>query len=379
MKKILILSCEGGGGHTSAAQALTSILKDSYTVETVDIAGKDLAYLDPFYLITGKKYTGQDLYNFLLRRNHKRLVNFFYHIGLFMIRLRKKSIINGFKYVFSIKNPDLIISVIPLFNEHILFAADAYNIPCIIIPTDLDVRTFVNQLPVPAVGNTTLGLAFDYKELTSLILPDIKKAYPIKYIGFPVKPSFLQSKDPEKIKESFGIQENKPVVVLIMGAAGSIATKKYVRYIFKSSQPLHLIICVGRARYLKSSLEKLVPPDHISMTVLDEQADVADIMAITQVCITKPGSVTFAEILYMHIPVLIDNTTPALIWEKLNLDFTRQHKIGDIIKSYDEIVPLLEEYLSQPQKIERIKQQYLKLPQKKITEELPPLVHKILS
>lgn len=379
MTKILILSCHGGGGHTSAAQALTSILKDSYQVETVDIAGKELAYIDPFYWMTAKKYTGQDLYNFLLRRNHKRLINFFFHIGLIMIRLRKKGIIKGFKHIFSVKKPDLVISVIPLFNEYILIAADFYAIPCIIIPTDLDVRTFVNNLPIPAVGKTVLGLAFKYEELTSLILPEIKKAYPIQYIGFPVKPSFLQPKDSKKIKQSFNIQEKKPVVLLIMGAAGSIATKKYVRYIFKSAQSLHLIVCVGRAHYLKQSLEKLTPPAHINMTVLDEQADVADIMAITTVCITKPGSVTFAEVLYMHIPVLIDNTTPALIWEKLNLNFTLEHQIGGFIKSYDEIVPLLEEYLSNPEKIRHIKQNYLKLNQRKITQELPSLVHEILT
>ena len=91
MAKIIILSCKGGGGHTSAAQAIQEALPEHAT-ETIDFLGDTLAPIDFFYWISWGAYTGQDFYNFLLKRNSKRLINMLYYIGLMMVWLQTKSI-----------------------------------------------------------------------------------------------------------------------------------------------------------------------------------------------------------------------------------------------------------------------------------------------
>lgn len=374
MKKILILSCHGGGGHTSAAQAITQMLKKNYVVETVDVTGKELAYIDPIYWLSFKKYSGQDLYNFLLRTNNKWLANFFSHLGSVLIRINSKWLIRGFKKLFLQRKPDLIISVIPLLNKQASVAADRVNIPLLIIPTDLDVRTFINNLPVPMKGQVQIGLAFDYSIINEFIRKKILNAYPIKYIGFPIKPGFWEEKNKPRIKLMYGIETNCPVIMVIMGATGSVAIKKYVELILSMNISLQLIVCIGRAAYLKKVLESLHVPNHMMMLVVDDSADVSDLMAITDICITKPGSVTFAEILYKHIPVLIDNTTQALIWERLNLTFTLEHKIGYVIKEYAQVITILKYLLLNPQALHNIKSRYARLKQPLIAQHIEPLV-----
>lgn len=379
-KKILILSCQGGGGHMSAATAIQSYLsKHNYEIIILDIMGETFAYLDPVYYITGTYFTGQDIYNFLLRHNKKRLINFFFHFGCFLINLKKNSLLKGFQSLFKLYQPDLVISVIPLFNEFLTKITIANNIPTVIIPTDFDVHTFLKNVSIDKKDFVTIALGIDYPEINSKLCTSSINQAAIEFIGFPIRESFFEQKDHIFIKKSFNIPVNIPIILLVMGATGSTATLIYIEQLSKISIQFHLIACIGRNNQLAQKIKALTIPPHISLTIIDSTYDISNVMAIADICITKPGSVTFAETLYMNIPILLDNTTPALIWEHLNLELLEKYNLGTIIKNYSQIKPVVSNYLQNSSLRTTIKNNIIGLNKKHFGTELIILLDRIFA
>ena len=377
-KKILFMSCQGGGGHMSAAKAIESYLK-KYEVKIIDVIGDKLAYLDPFYYITFKRYTGQDIYNVLLRHNKKRLTNFYSHVGIYLIHLRRKAIKEGLRRLVNQEKPEIIISVIPYINNFIAEVAEEQNLPCLLVPTDLDVSTFINNVSIKKDTNIFASLGFDYPEITHKIKSSMVPAEKIKSFGFPIRPCFFEEKNHHEIKKKLALHQLNTTIFLIMGATGSNATLNYIHVLSTIEIPFNLIVCIGRNVSLKSTIKKLTPPAHINLQVIDETADISDLMAIADVCITKPGSVTFAETLYMNLPVILDNTTTALIWEKLNLTFLEKHSLGHIITNYNQVVPLVTQYLTKPDFRNSIKHNIQKLDKKHFGHKLEQFINELIS
>ncbi|MGB8467687.1 MAG: glycosyltransferase [Candidatus Babeliales bacterium] len=347
--KILILSCHGGGGHMSAATALEQYLSEHYCVQTIDFVGTTLAPYDPLYIIT-RTYTGQDIYNALLQRNAKRITNFFYRLGLWLVNLKRKTLERAVTNHIAQYQPDMVISVIPIINDMIINSCKELGIKCVVVPTDFDTSTFISHLPPIQPHNTRICISMDYALITERI-PDSICKDALTVTGFPIRPTFFMPRNKAMLKKQYGISHAVPVVLLVMGAAGSQHILRYLRELSTLSVACHLIICIGRATALKSKIHRLYMPYHITYTIIDHKHNIADYMALADLCITKPGSVTFAEIIYMKIPVLLDKTDVPLLWEKLNLELVQSFQIGECINHTRDIAPMVASYLTDQSKI----------------------------
>lgn len=377
-KKILIMSCEGGGGHMSAAKAIESYLKEKHTIHTVDIMGDKLVYLDPFYYLSFKRFAGQDIYNFLLRHNKKRLTNLYSQIGTLMIFVAQKLIKRGLRHLIKQEKPDVIISVIPYLNNFIAQVATENDIPFLLIPTDLDASTFVRNISLTNDDNVITNIGFAYPDIRNKVNNAIP-ATKIKTLGFPVRSAFFAKKNTREIKKKLDLPEDNPTVLLIMGATGSNAILSYIKILSFVEVPFNLIACTGRNSTLQKAIKALPVDAHITLRVMDNTIDMSDLMAIADVCITKPGSVTFAETLYMNLPVVLDNTTTPLIWEKLNLSFLKNHGLGHVITDYHQVVPLINRYLTDTDFRNNVKKNIEMLDKKHFGNELEKFINELVN
>ena len=73
-KKILVLISRGGGGHKTAGDSLKQILGNDYEVEINPVLADILGTIDPFNRITRGHFTGEDLYNLLLKSHWNRVL-----------------------------------------------------------------------------------------------------------------------------------------------------------------------------------------------------------------------------------------------------------------------------------------------------------------
>ena len=345
--KIIILTSRGGGGHMSAAQAISDALMDKYNIEIVNPFTDVLVSIDPVKKITFNRYAAEDLYNIFLRNHWNWLINrFFGDFGEYYVRTHRRRIKNCFEQFIKKNSPDLIISVVPYINDVVLEVAEKFNLPFLIVPTDLDVSTFILGINYPKYKNFSIALAFDEpilnKKFTANNVPKDK----IQFIGYPLRSSFFSNNfNASGIKKDFHITENKTVVMILMGATGSSAIYKYITILAKCKLDIHLIICLGKNKEIEKKINKIKFPTNITRSVLGYTSRTAELMFISDVLISKSGTATLSEAIQMNLPIFVDNTSVPLQWEKMSCDFIKEHKLGGIIKRFNHVNEMLEKLI----------------------------------
>jgi processive 1,2-diacylglycerol beta-glucosyltransferase len=344
-KKILIFSSKGGGGHLSATAAISAYLCQDYDLETAYIFDDVLGVIDPFKIVSRGRYSAEAFYNSCLRNRWTRLINTFTFAAHYLFQCSFfGTLINNFIIQ---KKPDLIISVVPLLNGLIESSCQTSAIPFLVVPTDLDVRTFIYAMKHTCDEKVKIALAFD----DSLILQSFSGANipkrKVYLMGFPIKPSFFIPQHESCIKEDFGVPENKPVILLLMGAVGSQSMVYIVQELVKIPIAAHILICLGSNEALRKYLEPFPLPSHISCSIISQTDRIADLMSIASLCITKSGTVSLCETLYKQVPMIIDAISKPPLWEKFNHSFVEHHGFGEVVRNYKELRESVERILTQ--------------------------------
>ncbi|HLE76574.1 MAG TPA: glycosyltransferase [Candidatus Babeliales bacterium] len=379
-KKILIFSSKGGGGHTSVTNALYQYLEHDYCLGTSYIIPHILKSIDVFQKFSNEKVTFEDMHNWLAKKKWFSLLNLEYNLGLWFFALNRKNIEKSIEEYLLAYPPDLIISVVTVANGMVLSVAKKLNIPFLLIPTDLDAFAFLNQLDNPKYDKFHIALSYDKKSIRKQFEQKKIKSDYITYTGFPVKKEFLEPSIPKKyIREAFAIPNNKPVILLMMGSLGSDELLHFSKELSKLSISAHIIIALGKNEQIKAHIEKIKFPEHITKTVLGFTDKMPAIMAISDLFITKPGSVSINEAIYTEVPILLDNTTKTIAWEKFNSGFILDTGIGEVITKYNQIIPLVTNLLTDKEKRSQIKKNFQKLTHKNPEQEIRLLVKQILN
>jgi len=378
-KKIIIFTSSGGGGHESASKALDAYLKDDYELVHTYIFTQVLYPLDIVYQITFGRANAESFYNALIRKKYFRALNMLALFGNWFFSVSKESIYTLIKNYLIHNKSDLIISVIPYANNEILRAAQELGIPFILIPTDLDATNFVFHIDEGVYKDFWLISAFDEPEIKKIITATHVPEDQIVVGGFPIRKSFFEPKDISAIKRKHAIPEDKPVVFILMGAAGSNVMYQFVQELNNVSFPLHLILVLGRNVQLRPRMEALLAQGSLTATLFDVTDQIADIMAVSEVCISKSGSVSVCESIYSNLPLLLDATGAVLKWESFNHAFIKKHGLGASIESYADIVPLLEQFLTDPKKYDETKQHLADFEKKNLEITLRQLLDTILK
>lgn len=345
MKKVLIFTSEGGGGHVSVSNALKLYLKDTYNVSVANIFSDILESIDPIQsttkIIPNFKTNGESLYNFLMRNRYFQTINALYAAGnIYFNKMRANKIQKILTAYLQENKPDLIISVIPIINSTLINVAKNLQIPLLLIPTDLDARTFITDIQYQEYYSFTIGLSFDNDDILNIITSAKISPELLTTTGFPIRPDFFEEKNIAAIKEHYSLPQNKPIILLIMGAQGTESLRTYAEMLRSLSFPAHIIFCLGKNKTIKSKLESLSFSDGITTTMMPFTERISDLMASADLLITKSGSVSVCEAIYANLPMLLDATTSTVLrWEQFNHELIMKHNFGNVIKNTEEIKP----------------------------------------
>ncbi len=399
-KKILVLVSRGGGGHKSAGEALQQILGESYDVEINYVFEDILRHIDTLNLLTQGRFTGEDLYNLFLKHHQKLLLKWMVSAGKKVMcspRIRKAFD----RYLSQLSQlPDLIISPTPWINYRAACAAQAFDIPFLIIPTDLDGSTFLSGFPENATPlNFKIALSYDdpmirEKTLNSKQLREDQ----IVVTGFPVKPSCCRkysSQEKQQIRSSFHLFESHQTVTLIMGAVGGNLIFNHVKSLINLDPRPHglhlqLNVCNGNNKKMASKISELLylqgarPLDHnvfilpsgLVIHIRGYISNLIDLMAVSDLIITKTGSCTVNEAIYLEKKVILDNTERStaryLSWEQFNIPFVEKYGLGLSFTDSLQLPMLVLSLLKYPEKAP------LMLEMPPFEENLRALVHSLI-
>jgi processive 1,2-diacylglycerol beta-glucosyltransferase len=341
MKKIVIFNSLGGGGHIAVTNALKQYLERDYDVVVSDVFATVLAPIDVIHKISSGKLYGEAIYNFFIRKKWYTPVNIlFIRFCVAYLKTFRKKAKNLLEQYIDEQKPDIIISVVPFINDFILEIAQEKNLYFLLIPTDFDIATFLYHIKQPHYEKFMMAIPFEDKKIFSDLETAKISHNNYRITGFVVRPDFFETKNLQLIRSRYDVTENKPVILLMFGAVGSRELSLFVKKLRHVTQPLHMIICIGKQEYMRDKINSLIFPEHISKTVVGFTQDIADLMAISDLIITKSGTVTVAEALYMNLPLILDGTSEVLKWERYNHAFIEQQGFGVSLKQRSEL-PLL--------------------------------------
>lgn len=328
-RRVLIFQASVGAGHKRAAEAIEAALlreDPSINVRTVDV-------MDPKFADRVFKYFYKDWYLALCSGQSvfgsagNPLVGFFFDKanvvtkgtltgGGFLNnrRLCMTMILNVLDFLCDFE-PDVIVHTHFLSAEIIagLRRHDTYTCPQVTAITDMDVHAWWYQQPCEKYF-VPRALAQTQLELYGVPPKDIMNA------GVPIMPAFAQALDAVKDlslaqkRDRFRSQmdatvnlwdspeDNRPII-LIMSGGPSVRTL-FEHTTFLQTPSIIVVVC-GREADLRAELDELNVPLQHKVCLLGFTKTMHELMAISDVIITKPGGLITSEALACGLMIVV--------------------------------------------------------------------------
>lgn len=154
--------------------------------------------------------------------------------------------------------------------------------------------------------------------------------------------------DPTAVRQNLGLMPDDNVVLLTSGSLGTGLSTQWLEELEQAltQLPAKLVIVCGKNNQLRDLLQKKLQ----SAMVFGFYQPMAELYAISDIMLTKPGGLMVAEALQWHLPMLITYWLPGQ--EGINYDYLVQHKLliqKPASVEPQKIVPLIAEELSHRQ------------------------------
>jgi len=350
-KKILIFTSSGGRGHTSATEAIQEYLGDRYEVKPVYVLHEVLQEIDFIHKITGGSYYAEEMYNYFLAHKQIGLVKAMVYAGHVFLNLRRRAVERILDAYIESEAPDMIISVMPTINGMTQTIIHKRAIPFWLIPTDFDASGFLFQLYKPQSDLFFINCALQDEMVERTFKPARLKPTQFTFIGMPVRQQFLKQYDKASVKQKYNVPDHKPVIMVMMGGRGAQAIEKLAEQLVKLQTPVHLLLCIGKQTEVKESLLLLEPAPGITLSIIEFTPHIAELMAISDLFVTKSGGQSISEALYMGLPMLVDATDQAIDWELLNRKIVEKRGFGVLVKRLHKLVPMVQKILDNPMQL----------------------------
>ena len=374
-KKILILTSLEGG-NLVASKAMQSYLESDYDIEICRAFEEILNPIDPLTVFNS---SGEQFYCSFVPGKYFKLLEWVYKCGTWYMQSQKDTVQGLLKTYFIKTQPDLIISVVPVINSMVLTVAEELAIPFLLAPTDLDVTPYIMDIKNPAYRKFYMSLIFDNTHMVKT-LHNVGISQKFLHItGAPLRKDFLAPKDKFEIREKYNLKQDIPIIMVLMGSFGSNEIKDYATQLMTVQKPCHLLLCIGKNEESRKDLVQLTTPAHITTSIIGFTHDIADYMAASDLLITKSGTLSVCEALYMNLPLFLDATSTLLPWEKFNHTFIKEHSFGMSITQFSDVGPLITNALTHNDELILYKKNIEKLEKKDCSVEFKKLVDKILA
>ena len=135
--------------------------------------------------------------------------------------------------------------------------------------------------------------------------------------GIPISAKFSNSIDPRAVRRKLGLRDDQPVLLVLSGGFGMGPVEEIVTELDKVEKEFQLVVVTGRNEELRRELASVDRrrPTH----VLGFATNMHELMAISELVVSKPGGLTSSEALAMGKPLFILNPIPGQ--EAANSDF----------------------------------------------------------
>ncbi|RLQ89981.1 MGDG synthase family glycosyltransferase [Falsibacillus albus] len=329
--KILILSAAVGDGHKQVARAMGEAVEDSFP-GTEPIILDMMEWLHPYlspistyiYKKSIKKFP--QVYSYLyhktrVKSNFSTKLNALFTMGMHSMLEMIQAI-----------NPIAVVSTHPFAAGIIskLKEQGLIDIPAMTVITDYTDHSYWIH---PFTDQYIVGTSQVKERLVSVGV----EAYKIKNTGIPLRRGFLEEQPKEDLLKKYNLRPDKLTILVMGGGDGFFGKDASTFQAFEQiSSSIQLIIVCGRNDKLKTQLEQELRDSKHDVSIMGFTENIHELMAISDLMITKAGGVTTSEAIAMQLPLLIFNPLPGQ--EEDNANFLLESGLGLLAKTPSDLI-----------------------------------------
>ncbi len=332
MKSLELVFFDAGGGHRSAANALSEVVRlegRDWDVQLMNLQ-ELLDEMDVFRKITGIRL--QDIYNLMLRKGwtlgSPQLLPLMHGV----IKMLHGQQVSMLEKYWKGKNLDMVVSVIPNFNRALFqgMAKALPGVPMVTILTDMadyPPSFWIERQPQYLICGTekarqqalAMGHAKERVFLTS---------------GMILNPKYYQPVDVDRVPEleALGLDPKLPTALMMFGGEGSARMLDIARQLNASTLDLQMIAICGKNEKLRRELQNM--PRRIPMHIEGFTREVPRFMRLSDFFIGKPGPGSISEAVAMGLPVIVECNAWTLPQERYNATWVEERGVGIALKSF---------------------------------------------
>ncbi|MBI2990011.1 MAG: glycosyltransferase [Candidatus Magasanikbacteria bacterium] len=342
IKKILIISAKAGAGHIRAAEALTKTALLQFPelevkhIEFTDFIPSVLktVFFDSYGPLVCK---APIIWDFLFKKTNTELGS---ATILKLISFLQKTRGSSFVKAVLDFNPDLILHthfVSPYISSE---SKQLAHIPNAIVITDYGVHKLWVGLPQADYFMPHQDMI---RELNLQRIPLSR----IHVTGMSIDPVFYKHKESGQLKQKYGFELGKPLILVLAGGQGLSDTTKPVKAISSIQTPFTLVAIAGKNKTLEKKLKNLKLPKQINYRTTGWTDTIDEYIRMADCVVGKPGGMTTSECMALGKPIIAINAVPGQ--EELNADFIIKHRLGLIAKSMSELPGLVLDVIQKKQ------------------------------
>ena len=351
--KYLILSATFGEGHKQVANAISEAVDymvadaEPITIDIMEWIHPNLYPISHYIYKKGIKKFPQ-VYSFLYEKTRVK--------SSFSVKLNSiflSGMQTMLKIIQEIK-PKVVVSTYPFAAGIIskLKEQGLIDIPSVTIITDYTDHSYWIY---PSTDQYLVGSTQLRDRLIALGVEEDK----IKKTGIPVRKRFMDVLPKDVLLNKYMINPNM-FTLLIMGGGDGFFGKgsSTFRALESISTPIQLFIVCGKNKKLKTQLEWDLKDSKHDVKILGYCEKIEELMAISDLMISKPGGVTTSEAMTMDLPILIYHSL--LGQEEDNTEYLCRSGFAFVANSEKDLIAQVENFVRNSAPLKWMKQRIKK-------------------
>ncbi|MFZ3129616.1 MAG: glycosyltransferase [Desulfosporosinus sp.] len=346
--RVLVFSAAFGNGHLRAAEAvIEGILSKHPSAEICHLDFGDFLNQRINTLI-------KNIYGEIIKYIPKLWGSFYYKTAKVQLRSKSQHFLSQlgrsrFLNYIQVFKPDFIVCTYPTVSSILaqLRLEQLLQVPVITVITDYTVHSHW-------VHHGVDGYVVACPEVKESLVSWGIKAGHIYETGIPVSPKFEVVMEREPLTAKLGLKSDLPTFLVMGGSYGVLkGAKRICKKLADSLVPVQTIVVCGKNKKLYFSLEEVIAQGRNPMLRFEFVDNVEELMAVSDLIITKAGGLTVSEALTKQLPLVIYKPIPGQ--EDENAHFVVHKGAGCIAGNEEELGQLLNRFLRHPEEIEKMR------------------------
>jgi len=341
--EVLLFMIDAGGGHRAAARALVAAVEETRAPFTLRVTNYQqiLLALDPLHKLTG--ISVEDAYNLILRRRWNAALVPLMRLMHGVIRLRRAAILRVLSaWLAERPRPAAVVSVMPNFNGIMADALRAVHpgVPFVVVLTDF--ADFPPRFWIePGIGRVVVGSDEARAQAKALGIAPERVS---RVSGMILRPGFYRASGPEaraRMRGELGLADGDFAVMLLFGGKGSPEMPALTGALLAADPSARVIAVCGDNPALVSRMAEVEARADGRLTTLGFSDRIAELLAASDLLVTKPGPGSLAEAFHARVPVVVTRNRDTIPQERFNTDFVKEQGLGLVVRHWSQIPPFM--------------------------------------